>query len=327
LVTDDPSTEAAWAHALPALTGTFFARDLVTEPSDTLTPEGFVARLAEIVAAGAELRVLRHGDPDFAKMGGLRAVGAGSVHPPCVAMLSWAGTLDQAPLVLCGKGITFDTGGLCVKPADGMWDMRADMAGAAACAGAILTRVLRRSPQPVIALLALAENALAGAAYRPSDVLTMFDDSTVEVVDTDAEGRLVLADALAFAQTFKPKAIIDIATLTGSIVSALGHEHAGLFGNDPALGDRLRQAGAPIDASHRKVLESDIADLRHCSPERMQPDASQAAAFLSAFVGEVPWAHLDIGGTENVAEATDLAPQGATGFGVRLFDRLLDQLV
>jgi leucyl aminopeptidase len=235
-------------------------------------------------------------------------------------------------VVFVGKGITFDTGGISIKPADKMWDMRADMAGAAACAGAMLALARRNSPAPAIAILAIAENTTGGNSYRPGDVLKMYSGTTVQVVDTDAEGRLVLADALAYATREKPQAIIDLATLTGSIVVALGHEMAGCFDNDPALAAAAASAGAavgeklwrmPIGESHRRALDSDIADLKHCVDERGQPDACQAAAFLREFVGETPWLHLDIAGVEAREEAGPTYAKGATGFGVRLLDRLI----
>ncbi len=270
-----------------------------------------------------------------AGLGGLLAVGAGSVNKPLLVVLQWRGTAAAAPVVFAGKGVTFDTGGICMKPAQGMEEMRADMAGAAACAGAILALALRRSPAPAAAVLALAENATGGASYRPSDVLRMGDGTTVEVVDTDAEGRLVLADALGWAvRHLQPAAIVDLATLTGANVVALGGQMAGLFDNDPAFAAHVAAAGQavgepvwrmPIGAGHREDLRSDIADLRHCVPGRGQPDACHAAAFLREFVGSVPWAHLDIAGLESRAEASDRHAAGATGFGVRLLDRLVTQ--
>jgi len=213
-----------------------------------------------------------------------------------------------------------------------MWDMRADMAGAAACAGALLCLALRKSPAPAMAILAIAENATGAKSYRPGDVLCMHSGHTVQVVDTDAEGRLVLADALAYAVRQNPQAIIDLATLTGSIVVALGHDMAGCFDNDPALAAAAAAAGAavgeplwrmPIADTHRRAVDSDIADLKHCVDERGQPDACHAAAFLREFVGETPWLHLDIAGVESREEATPHHAKGATGFGVRLLDRLI----
>ena len=340
LVSDDPDTASAWAACSAGVEGALFARDLVTEPSNTLTPAGFVARLDRLVQAGVTLQVLDAAALAGAGFGGLLAVGQGSVHPPCLAVLRWQGTQAGRPVAFVGKGITFDTGGISIKPADAMWEMRADMAGAAACAGAMLALARRRSPASALAVLPLAENATGAASYRPGDVLRMLDGSTVQVVDTDAEGRLVLADALAYAQRQHPEAIVDLATLTGSIVAALGHHRAGLYDNDAAFAACVARAGEsagervwrmPIDESHVRALDSDIADIKHCVDGRGQPDACQAAAFLRSFVAEAtPWVHLDIAGVESRAEADDRAarpilPRGATGFGVRLLDRLVSQ--
>jgi len=332
VVTGDARFAKAWAKRRPAVEGALFARDLVTEPSNVLTPSGFVARLDVLVQAGVSLEVLDAAALRAQGFGGLVAVGQGSVHPPCLAVLRWPGSHAAPPVIFVGKGITFDTGGISIKPADKMWEMRADMAGAAACAGAILALALRRSPAPAVAVLALAENTTGGRSYRPGDVLKMYSGHTVQVVDTDAEGRLVLADALAYAVQQKPQAVIDLATLTGSIVTALGHEMAGCFDTDPALAAAAASAGAavgeklwrmPIGDTHRRALDSDIADLKQCVDERMQPDACQAAAFLREFVGDTPWLHLDIAGVESREEADAAHAKGATGFGVRLLDRLI----
>jgi len=215
-----------------------------------------------------------------------------------------------------------------------MWEMRADMAGAAAAAATIYALALQNSPTAAIAVLALAENAIGDNAYLPSDIIKMYSGRTVEVVDTDAEGRMVLADALAYAvQTHTPRAVIDLATLTGSIVTALGHVRCGFFSNNDDLSSKLHASGEatgeivwrmPIDKAHREEIDSDIADLKHCSPERMRPDACIAAAFLREFVGEqTPWLHIDIAGVESWEEADDDHPSGARGFGVRLLDHLI----
>jgi leucyl aminopeptidase len=332
ILSDDPALPRAWARRHAAVAGTLFARDLVTEPSNTLTPAGFVDRLDTLRAVGVALTILRGEALREAGLTGLLAVGGGSMHAPALAVLHWPGITAARKVIFVGKGITFDTGGISIKPADRMWEMRADMAGAAACAGAMLTLALRQSPAPAMAVLALAENATSEYAYRPSDVLRHANGTTIEIVDTDAEGRLVLADALGWAARQHPAAIIDLATLTGSVVTALGHERAGLFSNDNALAAAVAYAAEtcgepvwrlPIGATHRAALDSDIADLRHCVPERGQPDASQAAAFLRHFVGETPWAHLDIAGVENREEADDAHCAGATGFGVRLLDQLV----
>jgi len=331
LLSDDPALPALWPAAQAAIEGTFLARDLVTEPANRLTPTSFAAHLAPLAEAGITVEILGHSALATLGCGGLLAVGRASAHPPCLAILRWPGH-GGSPIAFVGKGITFDTGGISIKPADAMWDMRADMAGAAACAGAMLALARRRSPAAAIAILPLAENATGAAAYRPGDVLHMLNGTTVQVVDTDAEGRLVLADGLEYARRQTPRAIIDLATLTGSIVTALGHHMAGAFTNNPTLLAQAQAAGAavgepiwpmPIAESHRTALDSDIADIKHCVDGSGHPDACQAAAFLQGFTGDTPWLHLDIAGMEQRADATDQHPKGATGFGVRLLDRLV----
>jgi leucyl aminopeptidase len=335
LVDLPPMVRRTWNRHRAALTGAGLARDLAAEPGNVLTPAAFCARLGLLSRHGLTLRVLDAAELRRQGLGALLAVGGGSAHPPFLAVLSWGGDSDAAPLAFVGKGITFDTGGLCLKPADRLWEMRADMAGAAACAGAVLALALRRSTMPAVAVLALAENAIGAAAYRPGDVLRSFAGTTIEVVDTDAEGRLILADALAWTVAHvRPRAIVDVATLTGSIVTALGHNMAGLFDNDATLAAQVAAAGAaveepawrmPIGAAHRRDLASDIADLRHCVPGPLQPDASHAAAFLREFVDDTPWAHLDIAGVEQRQEASARHAAGPSGFGVRLLDRLAAQ--
>ncbi len=332
LLTEDPAAHAAWARAACVLAGVEYARNLVTEPANSLTPASFIDRLDRLLDAGVELEVLWPFELEALGFGGLLAVGGGAEHPPLLAILRWRGD-GGVPVAFIGKGVTFDTGGISIKPADGMWDMRADMAGAAACAGAMLALASRRAAGAAIAILPLAENAVGAGSYRPGDVLRMHDGTTVEIIDTDAEGRLILADALAYALSEKPRAMVDLATLTGSIVVALGHVTAGLFANDDGWAARVASAGAavgetlwrmPIAASHREALASDIADIRQCVPGRGQPDACQAAAFLREFAGETPWVHLDIAGVECRDAADDRYAKGATGFGVRLLDSLLD---
>lgn len=333
LLTDDRAAlRPLWQRTEAVLRGVAFARDLVAEPANTLTPATFCDRLAAFTSHGLTLEVLKPKVLTKAGLGALQAVGGGAVHKPRLAVLRWRGTLDAPPVAFIGKGITFDTGGICIKPANRMWEMRADMAGAAACAGALLALALRNSPASAVAVLPLAENATGGASYRPGDVLRICDGTTVEVVDTDAEGRLVLADALAWTrQHVQPRAMIDLATLTGSIVTALGHHMAGLFDNDAALAVQVAAVGAmvgervwrmPIADAHREDLKSDIADLRNCTTGRLQPDACHAAAFLHSFAGDTPWAHLDIAGVEAREQADDAHAAGPTGFGVRLLDRL-----
>ena len=340
-----PAAEAArtaWARQAAAVQGCLFARDLVSESANHLTTRGFAGRLEALAEFGIHVDVLGRKRLVRAGFGALLAVGGASEQPPRLAVLRWRGSFDAPPVVLVGKGLVFDTGGVSIKPAQGMETMRADMAGAAACAGAMLSLALRRSPAPAVAVLPLAENATGAASYRPSDVIRTLSGRTVEVVDTDAEGRLVLADALHFAARMRPRALVDVATLTGAIVAALGHHRAGLFGNDAALMAALAAAGEavgeelwpmPIGEGHRAALTSEIADLRQCVASargeggwaaRFIPDACHAAAFLREFAGEAPWAHLDIAGVDTAEAPHALGPAGATGFGARLLDQLVE---
>ena len=333
LVDDRKAAEAAWQEVAPSLAGVQFARDLVAEPSDRKPPLVLARRLRELEAEGIEVDVVDAAGLRAQGLTALLAVGGASMHEPCFVTMRWRGTFSVPPVVLIGKGITFDTGGVNLKPGAGMWEMRADMAGAAACAGAMIALARRRSPAPVTAVLPLAENAFGASSYRPSDVLRLFDGTTVEVVDTDAEGRLVLADAIGWARAhLEPQAIVDLATLTGSIVTALGHHMAGLFATDDALAAHVAAAGAaagepcwrmPLGEGYREALKSDIADLRQCADAPRQPDACHAAEFLKSFVGETPWAHLDIAGVEAREHGDDRHASGPTGWGVRLLDRLI----
>ena len=327
------AVRAAWQQVGAGVAGANFARELVAEPGNLLTPTSFIERLGALKRHGIGVAVLDRAALAREGLGALLAVGQGSAHPPCLAVLRWKGTQAGQPVAFVGKGITFDTGGICIKPAGGMEEMKGDMAGAAAAAGAILALALRRSPIPAVAVLAIAENATGAGSYRPSDVLRTFSGKTVEVIDTDAEGRLVLADALAWtAKRQKPRAMIDLATLTGSIITALGHHHAGMFANDDPLAAAALAAGLavdeplwrmPIGDGHRRDLNSDIADLKHCLAGRGHPDACHGAAFLREFAGDTPWLHLDIAGMSERETADELHAAGATGFGVRLLDRLV----
>lgn len=333
LVDDAPAVRAAWRAQSAGLRGCLMARDWVSEPANVLTTRDFVRRLRGLARHGIEVEVWGRKRLAREGYGALLAVGQGSASPPRLVTLRWKGSHGGAPIAFVGKGIVFDTGGISIKGAKGMEAMRADMAGAASCAGAMLALALRQSPCPAVAVLAIAENATGAASYRPGDVLRTASGRTVEVVDTDAEGRLVLADALHRAVTdFAPRAVVDLATLTGAIVTALGHHRAGLFGNDGALAAALAAAGEevgehlwpmPIGDAHGEDLKSDIADIRQCQAGRYLPDACHAAAFLREFAGDVPWAHLDIAGVDTQDKAHAMGPAGATGFGVRLLDRLV----
>ncbi len=340
ILTDHPAAvEAAWVPVHAAVQGALFARDLVAEPGNILTPRGFAARLARLEAAGVTVEVLDAAQLQQEGLRALLAVGGASANPPCLAVLRWRGTISAPPIAFVGKGVTFDMGGVSIKPAAGLWEMRGDMAGAAACAGAMLSLALRRCPAPAVAVLPLAENLLGASSYRPGDVLRTYEGTTVEIVDTDAEGRLILADALAWTvENLRPQAMVDLATLTGSVITALGHVMAGLFAPDNAvcgvLAAHVAAAGAavgervwrlPIGDPLPDALLSDIADVRQCSLAPQVPDAMHAAAFLRRFVGDTPWVHLDIAGMESREAACDRYALGATGFGVRLLDRLVGQ--
>ncbi|GAB0116256.1 putative cytosol aminopeptidase [Acidisoma sp. 7E03] len=334
LLVDDPERIGRrFRAAEAALEAVCFARWLIATPSNLLTPKVFGAQIKTLEAAGLTVEILSGRALATQGFGLLQAVGRGSVNPPQLAVLRWAGRLAEPPVCFVGKGITFDTGGISIKPADRMWEMRGDMAGAAACVGAILALARRNSPAPAVAVLALAENMVGADSYRPGDVIQGHAGLTVEIVDTDAEGRLVLADALSYAVSrFRPRAVIDLATLTYAVGVALGHEMAGVYGNDDLLAAHLAAAGVavgervwpmPVTPAQREQLVSDIADIKQCLTGPLVPDASLAAAFLGRFVGETPWAHIDIGAVDAREEAEGRYPAGPTAFGVRLLDQLV----
>ena len=302
------------------------ARDLMVEPANALTPAALAGHAERAAELGIAVEILDETALARDGLTLLAAVGQGSVHPPRLAVLRWRGAGDdRAPLVFAGKGITFDAGGLSIKGADGMEKMKGDMGGAAAALAALRVLAGRGARVNAAAVLALAENLPSGRALRPGDVLRSYSGRTVEVVDTDAEGRLVLADAIAWAcANLKPAALVDLATLTGAMITTLGRHHAGLFASDDALAERLLAAGR---ATGEKVwrlpmggddnIKSDIADVKNCAWGRV-PDALDAARFLQGFVAEgVAWAHLDIAGTAS-------GDDGPTGFGVRLLDALAE---
>ncbi len=331
-LTDAPDAAAACFERLDKVAdAVHFARDLVVAPANYLTPQSFLDALGKI--KGVSLEVV---DPVKAGLRLLQAVGQGSAFPPALAILRYQGGGKAAPLALVGKGITFDTGGIDIKPRLHLEEMKGDMGGAAAVAGTLMVLAARQAPVNVVGLLAIAENMVSGRAVRPGDVVTGFSGQTVEIIDTDAEGRLVLADALAYAAArFKPALMIDLATLTGAVEVTLGHERAGLFTADDQLAANLFAAGEaedeklwrlPLTDRYDDALTSPIADLRNCTWER-GPDALHAARFLQHFVPEsIAWAHLDIAGVSEADEGGPLAGEGPTGFGVRLLDRLVSDL-
>jgi leucyl aminopeptidase len=267
-------------------------------------------------------------------MGALLGVGQGSARPPRLVVMEWKGAKakNAQPVAFIGKGVTFDTGGISIKPADGMWDMKWDMAGAAVVIGLMKALAGRKAKVNAVGVVGLVENMPSGAAQRPGDIVTSISGQTIEVLNTDAEGRLVLADALWYCQDrFKPKFMIDLATLTGAIIIALGHENAGLFSNNDELANRIVAAGKavgepvwrlPLGEAYDKLMDSDAADIKNISGSR-DAGSITAAQFLQRFVNAVPWAHLDIAGTAWSKKDAPTVPKGATGFGLRLLDRLV----
>ncbi|MBR9766272.1 MAG: leucyl aminopeptidase [Rhodobacteraceae bacterium] len=312
--------------------GVFFTRDLVNAPANVLTTQTFADQLAELSALGLEVEVLDEPALKELGMGALLAVGEASVTPSKVVVMQWKGGADEAPLALIGKGVVFDTGGISLKPVGGMEDMTMDMGGAGTVAGTMKALALRKAKANVVGLVGLVENMPAGNAYRPGDVLTTMKGDTVEVISTDAEGRLVLCDVMWYAQErFKPAGMIDLCTLTGAVIIALGHEMTGTWSNDDAFCDSFLKAATaegegawrmPLAQGYDDQLKSRIADMKNLGG---RPAGSVTAAqFLKRFVkDETPWIHLDIAGTASIKAGTDLAPAGATGWGVLALNRLV----
>ena len=310
------------------------ARDLVSEPANVLTPAAFAQACAELADHGVEVEILEQADLERIGMRTLLAVAQGSALPAYVAVMRWRGGTrgERPPLALVGKGVCFDTGGISIKPAAGMEEMKGDMAGAAAVYGAMRALASRGARADVVGLVGLAENMPSGTAIRPGDVVKTLAGKTVEIINTDAEGRLLLADVLWYAQDrFKPRAMVDLATLTGAVVVALGREHGGLFASDEELARRLLDAAdgtgehlwrLPLGKGYEKHVRSDIADLKNVGRAR-EAGSTAGAVFLQQFTNGVPWAHLDIAAMSWTSRDLPLAPKGATGYGVRLLDRLV----
>lgn len=325
-------SEEAWATEQALVAGVEFTRTLVAEPANVIYPESFVERCLErFQDTGAELSFLGEAEMRELGMGALLGVSQGSPRAPRLLAIKWlGGRKGGQPTVFVGKGVTFDTGGISIKPAAGMEDMKWDMGGAGAVAGAMLSIVLRKAKANVIGICGLVENMPDGHAQRPGDVVTTMSGQTVEVINTDAEGRLVLCDAMTWAQQqFKPAALIDIATLTGAMIISLGHEHGGMFANDDSLADGLLAAGKasgdklwrfPLSPAYDKLIDSQIADMKNVGPR--WGGSITAAQYLQRFVDEgTPWAHLDIAGMVWADKPGPTWDKGATGFGVRLIDR------
>jgi len=329
-----PEEVAAVAGPMAAVAeGVFFTRDLVNEPANILTTDDFAARLAAMQELGLEVEILEEAELEKLGMGALLSVGQGSRSPSKVVVMQWnGGEKGDAPLALVGKGVVFDTGGISIKPAAGMEDMTMDMGGAGVVSGVMRTLAMRKAKANVVGLVGLVENMPDGAATRPGDVVRSMKGDTIEVINTDAEGRLVLADVLWYAQEkFNPTGVINLATLTGAIIVGLGHDNTGVFSNDDTLCNAFLKAaktegeGAwrmPIDDCYDRLIESRIADMKNTGG---RPAGSiTAAKFLQRFIqDDMPWIHLDIAGTALLKTESTLAPKGATGWGVRALDRLI----
>jgi leucyl aminopeptidase len=330
-VASDSRRAAALAEAV------YFTRDLVNEPANVLTTEDFAARLAAMGELGLEVEILEEADLARLGMRALLAVGQGSASPSKVVVMQWrGGPPDAPPFALVGKGVVFDTGGISLKPAQGMEEMTMDMAGAGVVAGVMRGLALRKARANVVGLVGLVENMPDGRAQRPGDIVRTMKGDTVEVINTDAEGRLVLADVLWYAQErFEPRGVIDLATLTGAIVVALGHENAGVFANDDRLAAALLRAaeaegeGAwrmPMGAGYDRLLKSNLADMKNTGGR--PGGAVTAAQFLARFIRpKMPWAHIDIAGVASLSKDSDFAPKGATGWGVLTLDRLIRDML
>lgn len=322
----------AFAAATAVADGIALARDLVNEPANTLGPVEFAAAAKDLARLGVEVEILTEKDMKKLAMGALLGVAQGSSRPPRLAIMRWnGGRKGGAPLAFIGKGVVFDTGGISMKPAGGMEDMKGDMGGAAAVIGLMKALAGRKAKANVIGIIGLVENMPDGAAQRPGDIVTSMSGQTIEVLNTDAEGRLVLCDALHYCrERFKPSAMINLATLTGAIMVALGHHRAGLFSNDDELAGRIFEAGEattekvwrmPLGPEYDKMIDSKTADMKNIGGR--WGGAITAAQFLQRFVGDTPWAHLDIAGTAMGSQQTEINRSWGSGFGVRLLDRLV----
>jgi leucyl aminopeptidase len=310
-----------------------FTRDLVSEPANIVYPQTLAEQAAGLSSFGVEVEILDETRMAELGMNAILGVAQGSVRPPRLVVMRWnGGAKDAPPLAFIGKGVTFDTGGISIKPAAGMGEMKWDMAGAGVVIGLMRLFAARGAKVNAVGVAGLVENMPSGSAMRPGDIVTSMSGQTIEVLNTDAEGRLVLADALWYCQDrFKPALMIDLATLTGAIIVALGHDHAGLFANDDALADRLAAAGKavgeklwrlPLDDTYNRAIDSDAADVKNIAGDRAAGSII-GAQFVQRFVNKVPWAHLDIAGVAWSKKDTPTVPKGATAFGVRLLDRFV----
>ncbi|KND16358.1 aminopeptidase A [Pannonibacter phragmitetus] len=329
---ESKAAKKAFADAEAVGEGVLLARDLVNEPANVLGPVEFADRAAKLEKLGVEIEILTEKEMRKLKMAALLGVAQGSVRPPRLVIMRWnGGKKDEAPVAFVGKGVVFDTGGISIKPAAGMEDMKGDMGGAAAVTGLMHALAARKAKVNVIGIIGLVENMPDGNAQRPGDIVRAMSGTTIEILNTDAEGRLVLADALWYTQErFKPKFMIDLATLTGAVIIALGNQNAGLFSNNDELAQRLFAAGEttgesvwrlPLSKAYDKLIDTPNADVKNTGGRTA--GSITAAQFLQRFVNDVPWAHLDVAGTAMGSVKDEISQGWASGFGVRLLDQLV----
>lgn len=329
---DPAGAKKAFAAAQAVTDGVILARDLVNEPANVLGPVEFAAHAKELEKLGVTVEVLTEKEMKKLGMGALLGVAQGSVRPPRLVIMQWnGGKSKDKPVAFVGKGVVFDSGGVSIKPAGGMEDMKGDMGGAAAVTGLMHALAARKAKVNVIGIIGCVENMVDGNAQRPGDIVTSMSGQTIEVLNTDAEGRLVLADALWYCNDrFEPKFMVDLATLTGAIMVALGQNYAGLFSNNDELAANLFSAGQtsqerlwrmPLGAEYDKLINSKNADMKNIGGR--YGGAIIAAQFLQRFVKDTPWAHLDIAGTAMGAPSSEINQSWGSGFGVRLLDRLV----
>ncbi len=337
LAEDEKKAKKAFDPKLAVAEGVFFTRSLVSEPGNVLYPDALAQQCKKLKDLGVKVDVL--GVPEMKKlgMGSLLGVGQGSAYPSRLVSMSYKGATkgkNKNPIAFIGKGVTFDTGGISIKPAGGMEDMKYDMAGAGAVIGTMYALAARKAKVNAVGVIGVVENMPDGNAQRPGDVVTSMSGQTIEVINTDAEGRLVLCDVLTYAQQkFKPRAMVDLATLTGAIILALGNDSAGLFSNNDEFATQLFNAGQateeklwrfPMNDYYDSQLNSDIADMKNSSNERVAGSIF-GAQFLGRFVDKgVPWAHLDIAGMAWAKRDKPLVPKGASAYGVRMLNQLVE---
>ena len=330
---DHKDAKKQFDSAKKVVEGVFFTRDLVSEPANVLYPESFMKEVSALEKLGVEIDVLDEKEMKKLGMGALLGVAMGSARKPYMVVMRWnGGKKKEDPIAFVGKGVTFDTGGISLKPAAGMEDMKFDMGGAGVVSGLMKALAGRKAKCNVVGVIGLVENMPSSTAQRPGDVVTSMSGQTIEVINTDAEGRLVLCDALTYVQEkYDPRLVADLATLTGAVIIALGHENAGLFSNNDDVSQQITTAGLSVDetvwrlplgSGYDKQIKSDIADMKNVGG---RPAGSiTAAQFLKRFITkDRPWAHLDIAATAWSTSDKEVTPKGATGFGVRLLDRFV----